>query len=323
MNRIHAFRMLPLLLGLLPLGVTLAQTWPAKPVRVVVPFPPGTGVDITVRLFAPTLGEMLGQQFVADNRAGAASTIGAAMVARAAPDGYTLLAASASTASSQSLYKTLTYDLSRDFEPIAMLASTPFLLAVHPSLPVRTVQELVALAKARKGELSFASAGNGSSLHLTGELFRMQTGIEMLHVPYKGNPQALSDLIGGQVSMIFVNPLSVLPHVKTGRLRALATTGAKRSAVVPDLPTIAESGLPGFESGTWFSLLAPARTSREIVTRLNATATQVGQIPEIRERLLANGAEPITETPEQVGAYIKGEIAKWGKVIAAARVPAE
>jgi tripartite-type tricarboxylate transporter receptor subunit TctC len=279
-------------------------------------------VDITTRLFAPDMSEALGQQIVVDNRAGAASTIGAAVVARAAPDGYTLLAASASTASAQSLVKDLPYQLG-DLEPVALLASSPFLLVVHPSLPAKNVKELVAIAKARPGQMSFASAGIGSSPHLTGELFKMQARIDMLHVPYKGNPQALSDLIGGQVSMTFVNPLSAMPHVKSGRVRAIASTSEKRSAVAPDLPTIAESGLPGFESGTWFALMAPAGTPRDIVTRLNATAAKVAAKKEVRERLMANGAEPQGGTPEQVGAFVRTEIAKWSKVIAAARVQPE
>jgi tripartite-type tricarboxylate transporter receptor subunit TctC len=299
-----------------------AQSYPSKPIRVVVPFPPSTGVDITTRLFAPDMSEALGQQIVVDNRAGAASTIGAAVVARAAPDGYTLLAASASTASAQSLVKDLPYQLG-DLAPVALLASSPFLLVIHPSLPAKNVKELVAIAKARPGQMSFASAGIGSSPHLTGELFKMQARIDMLHVPYKGNPQALSDLIGGQVSMTFVNPLSAMPHVKSGRVRAIASTSEKRSAVAPDLPTIAESGLPGFESGTWFALMAPAGTPRDIVTRLNATAAKVAARKEVRERLMANGAEPQGGTPEQVGAFVRTEIAKWSKVIAAARVQPE
>jgi tripartite-type tricarboxylate transporter receptor subunit TctC len=296
-------------------SVAAAQAYPAKAVRIVVPFPPGAGADIVTRLFTPRLTEATAQQFIVDNRAGAAGNIGAEAVARATPDGYTLLTAPASIAISQTLYKKPSFDLARDFEPIALLASAPFVLVVHPSLPVKSVKELIALARTRPGQLNFASTGNGSSPHLTTEMFKMRVGIDIVHVPYKGTPPAVTDLIAGQVSMMFANTLSVLPQVKAGRLRALAITSAKRSTAAPELPTVAESGLPGFESGTWFALLAPAGTAREIVTRLNAEATKAGQAPDLRERLAAQGAEALGGTPEQVGTFIKSEIAKWGKVV--------
>ncbi len=203
---------------------------------------------------------------------------------------------------------------------MALLSSTPFLLVVHPSLPVRSVKELVALAKVRRGDLSFASNGTGGALHLTGELLKMQTGIEMFHVPYKGNPQALTDVIAGQVSMMFINFLSVIPHVKTGRVRAIATSSAVRNPAVPELPTVAESGLPGFESGTWYALLGPAGTPREIIMRINTAVAQVTQVPDLRDRVVASGGELLGGTPEQAGTYVRNEITKWGKVIAAARV---
>ena len=315
---------LPLLFGALVFpGAVCAQIYPAKAVRIVVPFPPGAGVDIVTRLFTRRLTEMLGQQFIVDNRGGAAGNIGAEAAARAAPDGYTLLTAPSSVAISRSLYKNLSFDLARDFEPIALLASTPYVLVVHPSLPVRSVKDLIALAKARPAQLSFGSSGNGSGAHLAAELFKMQAHVDLLHVPYKGTAPAVTDLIAGQVSLVFGNTLSVLPQVKSGRLRALAITSARRGIATPELPTVAESGLPGFEAGTWFALLAPAGTLREIVMRLNATITKIGQTPEMRDLLTAQGAEPLGGAPEEVGAFVRSEIAKWGKVVAASGMRVE
>ncbi|MBI3069595.1 MAG: tripartite tricarboxylate transporter substrate binding protein [Betaproteobacteria bacterium] len=314
---------LPLLFAVLAFpGAVRAQTYPAKTVRVIVPFPPGAGIDTVARLFTPKLTEAMGQSFVVDNRGGAAGNIGAEAAARAAPDGYTLLAATASLASSQSLYKDLRFDLARDFVTVALFATTPYVLGVHPSVPAKSVAELIALAKARPGQLTYASTGYGSMPHLTAEMFKMQAGINILHVPYKGSATAVPDLIGGQVSMMFSS--TVLAPVKAGRLRGLAMTSAKRSLAAPDLPTVAESGFPGFESGTWFALFAPAGTPREIVTRLNAAVTKIGQMPEIRDKLLASlGAEPMGGTLEEVGAFVRSEIAKWGKVVAATGVRAE
>ena len=258
-----------------------------------------------------------------ENRAGAAGNIGAEAVARAAPDGYTLLTAPASIAIGQTLYQKLPFDLARDFQPVAMLASVPFVLVVHPSLPVKNVKELVAFARSRPGQVNYASTGNGSSPHLTAETLQMQARIDVVHVPYKGTPQAVTDLLTGQVSFMFANALSVLPQVNAGRLRALAVTSAKRSAASPQLPTVAESGLPGFESGTWFAVLAPAGAPREAVTRLSAEIAKLTQHPDIREKLSAQGAEAVTMSPEQTAAHIKSEIAKWGKVVKAAGAKVE
>ena len=300
-------KVLPLLPAVLMLPAnTCAQTYPVKTVRIVVPFPAGAGADTTTRLFTPKLTEALAQQFIVDNRAGAAGNIGAEAVARATADGYTLLT-----------------DLARDFEPAAMLASAPFVLAVHPSVPAKSVQELIAFAKSRPGQLNFASTGIGGVNHLAAELFKHMAGIDIVHVPYKGTATAIPDLIGGQVSMMFTSTLSSLPHVKAGRLRALAITSAKRSLAAPELPTVAESGLGGYESSTWFALLAPAGTPREIVTRLNATIVAIGHTPEIRGRLVAQGAEPLGGTPEQVAAFIRSEIEKWGKAVAISGARAE
>jgi tripartite-type tricarboxylate transporter receptor subunit TctC len=308
-------RLLWALLPALLAPAVLAQAYPVKPVRVIVPFPPGAGVDITTRLYTVRLSAALGQQVIADNRPGAAGNIGAEVAARAAPDGYTLLAAPASLAISQTLYKKLPFDLVRDFQPVAMLASVPFVLVVHPSLPAQDVKGLIALARSRPGQLNYASTGNGSSPHLTAEMFRMQAKLDVVHVPYKGTPLAVTDLLTGQVSFMFANALSVLPQVNAGRLRALGVTSAKRNAASPQLPTLAESGLPGFESGTWFALLAPAGAPREAVTRLAAEVAKLTQHPDVREKLAAQGAEAVTMTPEQTADHIKREIAKWGQVV--------
>lgn len=295
----------------------IAQSYPARPLRVIVPFPPGAGADITTRLFAPRLAEALGQTVVVENRPGAAGNVGAETVARAAPDGYTLLTAPASLAISQTLYKKLPFDLVRDFQPVAMLAQVPFLLVVHPSLPVKNVKDLVALARSRPGQINFASTGSGSSPHLTAEMLKMQARIHVVHVPYKGTPLAVTDLLTGQVSFMFANALSMLPHVNAGRLRALGVTSAKRNAATPQLPTVGETGLPGFESGTWYALLAPAGAPREAVARLSSETDRLTRHPDIRERLLAQGAEALTMTPGETATYIKSEIAKWGKVVQA------
>jgi tripartite-type tricarboxylate transporter receptor subunit TctC len=303
-------------------GTSSAQTYPAKTVRVIVPFPPGAGVDITTRLVIPKLSDAFGQQFIADNRPGAAGNIGAEIAARAPADGYTLLSAGAPSAISQSLYPKLGYNLIRDFEPVAFMASVPFILVVHPSLPVKNVKDLVALAKTKRGELTYASTGSGSTPHLTAEILRGLAGIDIVHVPYKGTPPAVTDLISGSVTFMFANSLSVLPHVQSNRLRALGVTSAKRSATTPALPTIAET-YPGFESATWFALFAPAGTPREIVTRLNAAVNKAVQMSDVREKFMAQGAETLSGTPEQVAAYVKSEVAKWAKVVKASGAKVE
>ena len=302
---------------------THAQTYPVKPVRVLVGFPPGAGVDITTRLITPRLAEALGQPFIVDNRPGAAGNIAAELAAKTPPDGYSLLSASAPIVMSPALYKNLNFNLERDFEPVGLMASAPFLLVVHPSLPARTVKEFVALARSRPGQLSFASTGNGSTPHLSMEMLKAQAGISLVHVPYKGTPQAVPDLLSGQVQAMFANTLSVLPQVKAGRLRALAISSSRRSAAVPDLPTVAESGMPGYESGTWFGLFAPAGTPRDIVNRLNAEIVRIMATAGMKARLLDQGADPVTGTPEQFRAFVKSELAKWSKVIEAVGIKLE
>src|SRR5678816_1939304 len=300
--------------GALLAAVAGAQSYPVRPVRVIVNFPPGAGVDIATRIVTAKLGETLGQQFVIDNRAGAAGNIGVELAARAAPDGYTLLSGTAAIAISQTIFSKISYDLNRDFAPVAMIASAPFVLAVHPALPAKTLQEVIALAKARPGQLTYATPGTGSSPHLAFELFKMQAGIDVLHVPNKGMVPAVTDVGGGSVSMTLGNTLTVMPNVRNGRLRGIAITTPARSAIAPELPTFTEAGVPGFQSGTWYAILAPARTPQDIVARLNSAIAKIVHLPDVSAKLLAQGAEPLDATPEQMSQFLRDEIAKWGKV---------
>jgi len=299
------------------------QAYPAKTVRIVIGFPPGAGSDIVTRLVTPGLTKALGQQFVVDNRAGATGNIAAELVARAPPDGYTLLTVTASLAINQSLYKKPPVNLTKDFDAVALLGTVPFVLVVHPSLPVRSAKAFVAFAKARPGQVSFASTGQDGSPHLTAEMLRMQAALDLLHVPYKGTPQATTDLISGQVTMMFANTLSVLPSVNAGRLRALAVTSVKRSSAAPDIPTMIEAGFAGFESGTWFSLAAPAGTPGAAIQRLNAEVNRVVQLQDVRDKFAVQGAEPLTGNVEQTAAYVRSEIDKWAKVVKASATKVE
>jgi tripartite-type tricarboxylate transporter receptor subunit TctC len=296
------------------------QSYPVRPVRVIVNFPPGAGVDITTRLVTAKLADAFGQQFLVDNRPGAAGNIGIELASRAAPDGYTLLAATAAAAVSQTVFSKIPFDLVRDFAPVSMMASAPFVLAVHPTVQAKSLQELLALAKAKPGQLSYATPGTGSSPHLAGELLKMLSGVDILHVPYKGMVPAATDVMGGNVPILFGNSLVVLPAIRNGKLRGIAITTLRRSSVAPDLPTIAESGFPGYESGTWYGLMAPARTARDVVTRLNGAVVKAVQMADVREKLLAQGADPVITTPEQMGDFVRNEIAKWGKVAKAAGI---
>ncbi len=297
-------------------SVAFAQGYPSKPVRMVVPFPPGGTTDILARAVGQKLSEAWGQQVVIDNRPGAGGNIGTDIVAKAPADGYTLLMGTVGThAINASLYAKLPFDPIKDFAPVALVASVPNVLVVNATIPATSVKELIALAKSKPGQLNFASSGNGTSIHLSGELFKSMTGTSILHIPYKGSSPALTDLIGGQTNMMFDNLPSSMGHIKSGKLRALAVTSAKRSPALPDVPTIAEAGVAGYEASSWFGVLAPAGTPKEIVAKINADIVKALGVPEIKERLSSQGAEPVGNTPEQFAAYIGTELVKWAKVV--------
>lgn len=310
-------------LALLSCNAAYAQNYPARPVRMIVPSTPGGSVDTLTRAIAMRLSEKWGQQVVVDNRAGAGGVIAADITAKAPADGYTLLMCTISScATNVSLHKSLPYDPVRDFEPVSLVATQNLMLLVHPSIPATGVKELIAAAKANPGKYSFASAGNGTGSHLSGELFKLLAGIELLHVPYKGVAPALVDVIAGQVSMNFPSILSAMPHWKVGKLRALAVTGAKRSAAAPELPTMMEAGVKGYESTTWYGLLAPAKAARDIVGRLNRDLVATLKLPEVGERLSREGVDPVGSSPQEFAAYMKAEIAKWAKVVKTAGIQA-
>ncbi|KQP06517.1 ABC transporter substrate-binding protein [Pseudorhodoferax sp. Leaf265] len=302
-------------LGLgLAVGQAFAQAYPSKPVKLVVPYPPGGPTDIVARVVAQRLQTQTGQAFVVENLPGAGGNTGAAAVARAAPDGYTLLVATTAHAINPSLFKNLSYQFGKDFAPITQLTAGPLVIVVNPALPVKTVGELINLAKAKPGELNFASSGNGQSTHLAGELFNATAGTKIRHVPYKGSAPALTDTMGGQTQLMFDTMLSAMPHVKGGKLRAIAVTSAQRSPAAPDLPTVAES-LPGFEAIAWNGLLAPANTPREIVAKLSAELRTAMEQPEVRERFEAQGFAGAWTPPEAFAGFIHAEIDKWAKVV--------
>jgi len=300
----------PLVIAASGVNGALAQSYPSAPIRLVVGFPPGGVADILARIVGPKLGESLGQPVVVENRPGAGSNIAAEAVAKAAPDGHTLLIYGTVNAVNVSLYSRLSYDPVKDFSPVTLLASMANILVVHPSVPAHSVRELIALAKSKPGQLDFGSAGNGSTQHISGQLFRMMADVDIVHVPYKGSVPAMTALLSGQIPMMFNVMSTVLPHAKAGKVRALAVTSAKRSSLVPDLPTVSEAGLPGFEYVAYFGLQAPAGTPREIVAKLNAKVVKILHMPDVKARLVNNGAEPVSSTPEQFGAFIREEIEK-------------
>lgn len=293
-----------------------ARDYPVRPVRLIVPFAPGGGNDTVARALAQALGASLGQALVVDNRPGAGGIVGAELAAKAPADGYTLfLGGVGSHAVNPSLHAKLAYDPVKDFAPVALIASAPSVLVVHPSVPARSLAEFTALAKARPGGLNYASNGSGSSAHLAAVMYESMAGVRMLHIPYKGLGPALADLLGGEVQAMFSSMVAIVPHIRAGRLRALAVTGKNRSALLPGVPTLAESGLPGYEAGSWYGILAPAGTPREIVLKLNAEIVKALARPELRERLESEGAEVIGGTPEEFAAHIRSEIARTGKLI--------
>jgi len=307
--------------ALTAIPAALAQTYPTKTVRMIVAFPPGGTTDILARATAQKLTEAFGQQVVIDNRPGAGGNIGTELVARSPADGYTLLASPGSTLTSNpAVYAKVPFDTVRDFAPVTIIAEVPNVLIVHPSLPVKTVKELIALAKTRPGQLAYASTGAGQSTHLSAELFKQMARVDMIHVPYKGSAPALTDMVAGQVTVMFDNMPSCLPFVKAGRLKAIAVTSTKRSPTTPELPTVAEAALPGFDVTVWFSVLAPANTPRDIVARLNGEIVKALKAPDMRERLSQQGAEPVGNTPEEFSAVIKRDLAKWSKLVKDANI---
>lgn len=301
-----------------------AQSYPTKAVRMIVPFPPGAGVDIVSRAVSGRLAEALGQQLIIDNRAGAGGILGAELAAKAPPDGYTIFMATAGILTViPHLQAKLPYSVERDFAPVSLVASVPSVLVVHPSMPVKSVKELIALAKAKPGQINYASTGNGTLPHLAAEFFKQQAKVNMVHIAYKGSAPATTDLLGGNVQVFFGNMLSVIEQVRSGRLRALAVTSQQRQAVANEIPTMIESGFPGFEAGTWFGLMAPAATPREVLARLHGDVAKAVRQPDVQKQLAGQGATTIGNTPEQFAAYIKSESAKWAKVLAASGVKAD
>ena len=297
-------------------AVAQVQAWPSKPIKWVVPFAPGGTTDILARTVGEKLAVALGQPVIIENKPGAGGGVGAEFTAKSAPDGYTIMGGTISThAINASLYKSLPYDPVKDFVAITLIARVPNMLVINPSVPAKDVKELIALLKANPGKYSFASSGNGTSQHLSGELFKSMSGTDMQHIPYKGSPPALQDVVGGQVAMTFDNITTALPLAKAGKLRALAVTTAKRSSVAPDVPTLAESGLPGFEVGSWQGVFAPAGTPPEIVKRLNAEIVKALNMPDVREKLSGLGAEIVADSPEEFSALVKAEVAKWADVV--------
>ena len=299
--------------------VAHAATYPERPIRFIVPFPPGGGADSLARIVGAAAGESLGQQIVIDNRIGAGGNIAAEAAAKAAPDGYTLLQSNISHVISASLYRKLDYDILRDFVPVTQLASIPFALVVHPSLGVSSIRELVALTKARPAHFAYASSGNGGPSHLAMEMFKTGAGVDIRHVPYKGAAAIATDLVAGQVQMAFFTVAGLLPLNAGGRVKTLALASPQRSPLVPDLPTFGEQGMPGFEATTWFGVSLPKGASPAVVRRLHAVFTQALQLPEVRERLVKQGFDVIGSTPEEFGAYMRAEMQRWSKAVKESR----
>jgi tripartite-type tricarboxylate transporter receptor subunit TctC len=301
----------------------LAQSFPNRPIRLVVPFPPGGGTDVVARAVAPRMSEFLGQPIVIDNRGGAGGNVGTEVVAKSAADGYTLLLTSSATAINTTLAKNLSWSLAKDFDPVVLLVMNQSLLVVHPSVPASNVREFLALAKAQPGAVTIASSGNGSSAHLGAELFKLMGGVNLLHVPYKGAAPAMSDLLGGQTNSMLVDIAVAMPHVKAGRVKVLGIGSPRRFDGLPDVPTISESGVPGFEVSGLIGLTAPAGTPREAIERLNAAANRSLEAPEVRERLVGLATIPMGGPPERLGEVIRADIEKWARVIRTAKLSAD
>ena len=304
----------------------LAQTadaWPSKPVRFILPFPPGGGTDILGRIIAERLSASLGQPVVTENRGGAGGNVGAEAAARSAPDGYTIVLVAPSLAISKSLYSKLNYDPVKDFAPVSLVATVPNVMAPPPAVPAATLAEFLRLAKTKPGEMNFGSGGSGTSNHLAGELLNIVAGVKLVHVPYKGVNLAMNDVLAGQIHLVVIGVPAAAPHIKAGKLRALALVAPQRAAALPEVPTVAEAGLPNFEVTTWYGILAPAGTPKTIVTRLNADLVKIMHSSDLKERLAAMATDPATSTPEEFADYIKREIAKWGEVVRQAGLKAD
>ena len=312
-----------LVVVLVAMAAHAAETFPSRPIRLISPFAAGGGNDMISRAVAQALTRNLGHSVVVDNRPGANTIIGMELVAKSPPDGYTLIMTGSTVAINATLHANLPYDSLRDFAAVTQIAATPLIVAVHPSLPVAGVRELIALAKARPGELNFPSAGVGNVSHLAGELFNVMAGVRLVHVPYKGSAPATADLLAGRVSVVFNSAFAMLPFVKSGRLRALAVSGRARSALLPAVPTVNEAGVPGYEASTWYGLLAPAATPRAVIDRLQAETVKALTADDVRRRLIEDGLEPVVSTPAEFGAYIRTEIAKWARVISVAGIAIE
>jgi tripartite-type tricarboxylate transporter receptor subunit TctC len=300
-----------------------ARDYPTKPIRFLVPYPPAGGTDIVARTLTEPLSQVLGQPIIIDNRGGAAGNLGTDLAAKAPADGYTVLFTLSSHTINPRLYDKLPFDVEKDFVPVSLAAMIPQILVVNPTVPVNNVKELIALARSQPGKLNYASVGTGSPGHIAGELFKLKTGVDMVHVPYKGGGPAVTDTLGGQVQLLFVSLPAALQYVKAGRLRALAVTSDQRSVAAPDIPTIAESGVPGYESAAWFGFMAPAGTPREVIARLHKEVVAILRTPDIRERLAKDGAEVVASSPEEFDAYIRAEAVKWAKVVKSAGIKPE
>jgi tripartite-type tricarboxylate transporter receptor subunit TctC len=317
---LRAARLATAALALLVFHPVFADEYPSKPIRLIVPFAPGGGTDIIARIFAADMSEALREAMVIDNRGGAGSTLGTGLAAQAPADGYTLLLGNISLAFNAALYRELSFDALKDLAPVSLVAVQPNIMVINPGVPAKSLKEFVELARAQPGRLAYASAGTGSGTHLAAELLKMELGIDMLHVPYKGTGPALNDLLGGQVQMMLSTFASALPFVKSGRLRALGVTGAKRSDAAPDVPTLIEAGVADFEYATWYGLLAPAATPRKTIARLNDATRRVLSTSQIKQKFEAIGIDPLGNTPEQFNEYLKSETRKWGKVVHAAGI---
>jgi len=301
-----------------------AQPYPAKPIRIIVPFPAGGTADIMARVVGQKMTETWGQQVLIDNRSGAGGNIAADLAAKSAPDGYTLFLCTVGThAVHQTLYEKLSFDPIKDFSAVAYIAGVPNVVVVHPSIPVRSVKELIGFIKARPGRINFGSSGTGSSVHMSGEMLKVMAGLDMTHIPYKGNPQAVTDLMAGQIELMITNMPSVIPYIQSGRLRALAVTTKARSPALPDLPTMEEAGLPGYESSAWFGLVSPAAVPRNIVSKLNAEVMRIVGLEDVKRNLASQGAYPLVMTPDEFGAFMKAETAKWAKIVKASGARAD